>query len=70
MLLVLVKINLIYKKNFFFSKFPLKNKDIIETLPLYNPIIHSSVSLEKKIFQNIKYDENFKKLKIINYGKY
>ena len=55
------KINLIYKKKYILSKFPLKNKNIIKTLPFYNPIIHSSVCMRKKIFRDYKYDKNFLK---------
>ena len=55
------KINLIYKKKFFFSKFPLKNSKIVKTLPFVNPIIHSSICARKKIFKKYKYDERLLK---------
>ncbi len=54
-------VNLIFKKKKFITNFPITNHEIIKSLPFYNPIIHSSVCLRKKILSKYTYDIRYKK---------
>lgn len=54
-------LNLEYKKQKYKTNFPITNFEIIKSLPYFNPLIHSSVCMRKKILGKFSYNTKYKK---------